>query len=83
MTNWDAVSTQNGSLKKVGFLERERGKDSPPKQSLHLISIGTFFTIYDVEIESCKGYWYTPFYETKQKWERKTPMETTLVKVGS
>ena len=29
------------------------------------------------EIESCKGYWYTPLYENEQKWERKTPMETT------
>ena len=29
------------------------------------------------EIESCKGYWYYPLYENEQKWERKTPMETT------
>ena len=29
------------------------------------------------QIESWKGYWYTPLYENEQKWEQKTPMETT------
>ena len=32
------------------------------------------------EIESSKGYWYTQLYENEQKWERKTPMETTNFK---
>ena len=31
------------------------------------------------EIESFKGYWYTLLDEDEQKWERKTPMETTLL----
>ena len=29
------------------------------------------------EIESFKGYQYTPLYENEQKWERKIPIETT------
>ena len=29
------------------------------------------------EMESFKGYWYTPLDENEQKWERITPMETT------
>ena len=29
------------------------------------------------EVESTKGYYYTPLYENEQKLERKSPMETT------
>ena len=42
------------------------------------ISIETFLLSMTSEIESFKGYWYTPLDENEQKWERKTPMETTI-----
>ena len=28
---------------------------------------------------TCIAYYYTPLYENAQKWERKSPMETTFI----
>ena len=36
-----------------------------PKESLHEISIGTFLLSTTSEIESFKGYWYTPLDENE------------------